>query len=333
MAKRKSFSINQSLSKSLEETITAAHDFSGELFVDVIPVERLELDPENPRELHLEFNDVINGLPDSAQHSDAFRIKQQELNSLESLSKSIKNQGLINPIVVYKHMNNYRLVAGERRTLASLLAGKRSIQARILPERPSTLNRFILQWAENIEREDLSLHERVSNIRSITEAYADENNKLMAKITAAELSQLIGISNSQASQYKLVLQASDELLEAIKANNISNLDKAAFIAKTPFHQQNDLISLCTQGATLKELKTALNSVSVHQPSADKPAPAANFKVAIKNEKVAHLILDSLLNHKNFIHLRDEFDYDASLKNKQLSKFFNQLLQKLEILAN
>ena len=231
MAKRKSFSINQSLSKSLEETITAAHDFSGELFVDVIPVERLELDPENPRELHLEFNDVINGLADSAQHSEAFRVKQQELNSLESLSKSIKNQGLINPIVVYKHVNNYRLVAGERRTLASLLAGKRSIQARILPERPSTLNRFILQWAENIEREDLSLHERVSNIRSITEAYADENNKPMAKITAAELSQLIGISNSQASQYKLVLQASDELLEAIKSNNITNLDKAAFIAR------------------------------------------------------------------------------------------------------
>ena len=87
MAKRKSFSINQSLSKSLEETVSAAHDFTGELFLDVVPVERLELDPENPRELHLEFKDILEGFdPKSANAAH----KTKELAGLESLSKSIK---------------------------------------------------------------------------------------------------------------------------------------------------------------------------------------------------------------------------------------------------
>ena len=49
MAKRKSFSINSSLSRSMEETVQAAHDFSGQLFVEMVPIDRLELDPENPR--------------------------------------------------------------------------------------------------------------------------------------------------------------------------------------------------------------------------------------------------------------------------------------------
>ena len=326
MAKRKSFSINQSLSKSLEETVSAAHDFTGELFLDVVPVERLELDPENPRELHLEFKDILEGFdPKSANAAH----KTKELAGLESLSKSIKNQGLINPVVVYKYSDKYRLVAGERRTLANLVAGNKSIQARILPRRPNALNRFILQWAENVEREDLTLHERVSNIRSILEAFAAENNKNITRITAAELSELIGVSNSQASQYKLVLQASDELLAEIKANRISNLDKAAFIAKLPPHQEADLISLCVQGASLKELKLALTSLSVHQSSSASSKHSSGFKIAIKNEKIAKILLESLLNHEKFIHLSTEFKYDPSLENKQLSKLFSNLMKKIE----
>lgn len=332
MAKRKSFSINQSLSKSLEETINAAHDFSGELLVDVVPIERLELDPENPRELHLTFDDVLpglNGIGKLVGDPGEVALKQKELDGLLSLAKSIESQGLINPIVVYKHGHHYRLVAGERRTLASILVGKKSMQARILPERPNTLKRFILQWAENIEREDLTLSERVSNIRSIAEAYAKENEKNVARITANDISNLVGISSSQAAQYKLVLHASEELASEIKANRILNLDKAAFIAKAPPHEQSDLISLCVQGATLKELKSALSSLSVHKSPAPKVASNDDFRLAIKSEKIAKILFESVLEHEKFIHLRSEFDYHPSLKNKQLLKLFNKLMKKLE----
>jgi ParB family chromosome partitioning protein len=325
MAKRKSFSINQSLSKGLEETITAAHDFSGELLVEVIPVDRLELDPENPRELHLSFDEVRYGI--AADDSDMER-KQRELTSLHSLSHSIKDQGLINPIVVYKDASAYRLVAGERRTLASLLAGKQRVAARILPEKPNPLNRFILQWAENIEREDLTLWERISNIRSIVAAYATEQNKLPAKVTAAQTSELIGISSSQSAQYKLVLQADEGLLSAIQLNHVSNLDKAAFIAKAIPSQQEVLISLCAQGATLKELKAALSTVAV-QVSQENRAKEVEFSVTIRSEQAAKTIINSLLSNEKFAELSDSAYDDSTLTGKALTKRFNQLLKKLE----
>jgi ParB family transcriptional regulator, chromosome partitioning protein len=324
--KRKSFSINKSLSKGLEETMHAAEGYSGELFVDVVPLERLELDPENPRELSISMDEIRRGIDSEDAH---LKRKQSELESLSSLSKSISNQGLINPIVVYKNGDNYRLVAGERRTLASLVAGKKSIQARILDSKPNTLNRFILQWAENIEREDLSLWERLSNIRSIVSAYAKTHEKVVTRITAAELSDLIGISSSQAAQYKVVLQGSDDLIQAIQEDVVANLDKAAFIAKAPFHRQSALISLCKQAATLKELKAALSNVSVEKAKPNQAALAGTFKVAINNEAVAKVLIDALLNTPSYAHLKKTVSYDKASDAKSLKKTFTQLIKKIE----
>lgn len=324
--KRKSFSINKSLSKGLEETMHAAEGYSGELFVDVVPLDRLELDPENPRELSLSMDEVRRGIDtEDAQ----YQRKQKELDSLSSLSKSIINQGIINPIVVYKQGNNYRLVAGERRTLASLAAGKKSIQARILESKPNTLDRFIMQWAENIEREDLTLWERLGNIKSIMQAYAKTHDKAATRITAAEISDLVGISTSQAAQYKVVLQGSDALILAIQENVVANLDKAAFIAKADFHRQSALISLCSQGATLKALKSAMQNVSVEQGKPSSSLASETFKVAIDNERVAEAVIDGLLNSPSYKHLKKTLKHSKSSDAKALKKAFNQLMKKIE----
>lgn len=321
MVKRKSFSINSSLSKGLEETVQAAHDFSGQLFVDVIAIERLELDPDNPRELHLDFHDVRHGI---AQDDILLEIKKQELLSLESLSKSIAAQGLINPIVVYKTQDKYRLIAGERRTLSSILARKIHIEARILEEKPSALNRVILQWMENNEREDLSLWERINNLRSILKIYSDQHDKSLERVTAAELSDLTGISVSQAAQYKLVLQASDVVLAAIKNSKINNLDKAAFIVKAAFQDQDALVSLCANGASLKELKAATHKVLLQK--SENAGAKKIVSATIQGEKMLRIILDALSDKKCWN--IDVSDY-AHLHDRALQRYFQTIMQQLE----
>jgi ParB family chromosome partitioning protein len=321
MAKRKSFSINSSLSKGLEETVQAAHDFSGQLFVDVIPIDRLELDPENPRELHLDFHDVRQGI---AQDDPLAIIKKQELLSLESLSKSIAAQGLINPVVVYKTHDKYRLIAGERRTLSSILAGKTHIEARILDDKPNALNRVILQWMENNEREDLSLWERINNLRSILKIYSHQHEKHLERVTAAELSDLTGMSVSQASQYKLALQASDVVLEAIKENKVNNLDKVALIVKAALQDQESLISLCVQGASLKDLKVASQKLFVHKSEA--PSSKDILSTIIYGEKTMRFILDALAQQQHWhIHATDYLD----LRGKALIRYFQTVMQRIE----
>jgi ParB family transcriptional regulator, chromosome partitioning protein len=326
MAKRKSFSINRSLSQGLEETITAAHDYSGELLVDVIPLNRIELDPLNPRELHISLEEAQSGLIDA--HDNEKAIKQQELESLRTLSNSIKNQGLINAVMVYKHGDNYRLVAGERRSLASLMAGCSSIQARILDTKPDKLKRTILQWVENIEREDLSLWERLSNIKSIMQAYCEAHDTRFEQMTGAQLSELVGVSPSQSAQYKVVLLGCDELINAIKNNQVANLDKAAFIVKAPSSHLSMLITLCEQGASLKEMKAAIDTVSVIEKQ-HQVGKGSSFRVAIKSEKVVKTIIESLLSTDDFIHLRTQYENCGQMSSEALSKRFNQLVKKIE----
>jgi len=207
MAKKKVFTLSDTLANGLEETISAAQSYSGELRIDVIPLRKIETDPDNPRDLALTFSDIYNGLSES----DAGYVrKSEEINSLQSISHSIKEQGIINPIVVYKFGEKYRLVAGERRTLASIIAGKIDIQAKILDSKPSELKISLLQWIENIERADLSLHERLKNLEKIVGTYAGTKNIQMDQVTITEISNLIGCVKSQAISYKAVLTADEE---------------------------------------------------------------------------------------------------------------------------
>lgn len=319
MAKRKSFSINSSLSRSMEETVQAAHDFSGQLFVEVIPMDKLELDPENPRELHLGFQDIQQGITSDDPFAEK---KQAELLSLQSLSKSIVAQGLINPIVVYKCQDKYRLIAGERRTLASIIAGKQHIQARIFEDKPTPLNRVILQWMENNEREDLTLWERVGNIRSILKIYSNQHEKHAERVTAAELSELTGMSVSQAAQYRLVLQASDALLAAVKENKVGNLDKAAFIVKASFQDQEALISLCYQGASLKELKAATSKLFVHKPE---DSSSKVLVATVRGENTMRVILKALLKEGVLTNIES----DIRLEGKALARYFQEAMNGIE----
>lgn len=320
MAKRKAFSINPSLSRSLEETVFAAQGYSGQLLVEIIPIDRLELDPENPRELHLDFQDVRQGLTSGDPLAEK---KKSELATLESLSKSIAAQGLINPVTVYKHQEKYRLIAGERRTLASILAGKSHIQCRILESKPNPLNRVILQWMENNEREDLTLYERLNNLRSILKIYSNEHDKNPERVTASELSDLTGISVSQAAQYRLVLQANDTVWQAIKENKINNLDKAAFIVKATLKDQETLISLCEHGASLKELKSANEKFFVQKSTNTLSSPPV-FSATIKGEKTMRVILHALFQQGL---ISDTTDINA-LESKALVRYFQQVVNRL-----
>ena len=58
MAKKKVFSIGNALSRGLEETIESAQNYSSELSIDVIPIKKVELDPDNPRDFVLTMPDV-----------------------------------------------------------------------------------------------------------------------------------------------------------------------------------------------------------------------------------------------------------------------------------
>lgn len=334
LKKRKAFQISSSLKEGLEDTIKAAENYGGQLRVEAIPLRKIELDPDNPRELMLALED----LPEGPQKSDAFYDKKKlEKQSLETIAASIKNEGVINPIVVYKFGEKYRVVAGERRTLASKLAGKSDIPAKILNAKPTELKLSILQWIENIEREDLTLWERLRNLEKIIVSYKQETNT-SKMLTATEISRLLGCSLPHAMNYLLVLNADSEIRTAIQNNQLRNLEKAALIAKieTPA-TRGQALKACIEGASMNEIKNMatidkkIKNEKFLQISASKKgrqAQAINLG-STKNFEVARLLMNAVLNHSQYRHLETYFTALNWEDYSSVSRAFSQLIKVLE----
>lgn len=337
MAKKKVFQISGALTEGLEETVSSAHSHSGELRIEVIPTKKIETDPDNPRELAISFIDLPTG---PLKSDPQYERKVNELASLQSLVNSIKREGIINPVVVYKFGDKYRLVAGERRSLASVIAGKHDIQAKILDKKPTPLKLSLLQWIENVEREDLSLWERLKNLERIVSNHQQEEG-IEDKITPTVLSQLIGCSLPHAMNYCAIFDASSELKQSIQENKIRNLEKAAVVAKifTP-SLKDKALHACISGATLKELKAIANEdkrmvadgggskIVVTKRSKGRQAAKVNLG-ATKNTHVIKRLIDLVSQNEKYQHLKEMFKDIEWHNYSVVSDVFKQFIRVIE----
>ncbi|MFZ2485644.1 MAG: ParB/RepB/Spo0J family partition protein [Candidatus Rickettsiella isopodorum] len=323
---KKSFKIRGNLAEALDDTVSSAKNNAGELHIEVIPLRKISLDPDNPRDLALSFEDLYSGITNDDHKSR----KLAEIASLDSMVKSIIEQGVINPIVVYKNGDQYRLIAGERRTLASILAKKEDIPSKVLTAKPDPLKLSLLQWIENIEREDLTLWERLRNLEKIAAAFANKQNIEITDITPTTLSTIVGCSLQQAVNYRHLINASPELKKYIKKGGIKNIEKAAFISKSSVENQETLIQACIEDATLSELKK-LEREFLGSPKSilkGRSSMKVNFGFTT-NIKVAKVILDSVLKHKEFHSYSQELGTIQWDNHKSITNAFKQLIKLLE----
>lgn len=334
LKQKKVFQISNTLREGLGDTIKAAENYGGQLRVEAVPLRKIELDPDNPRELILTLDD----LPEGPEKNDPlYEKKNEEKKSLESIAASIQSEGVINPVLVYKHGDKYRVVAGERRTLASKLAGKLDIPAKILNEKPTELKLSILQWIENIERADLTLWERLRNLEKIVLNYrGDAVNK--TQLTATEISKLIGCSLSHAMNYLLVLYAEDEVRIAIQNNKLRNLEKAALISKIEIKEARlAALQACINGVSMQELKSIVdtykktnneNNLLNIEKKAGRQSKMINLGNT-RNTEVVKLLVESILSHSKYKHLENHFEKLNWKDLSVVSKAFNRLIKVLE----
>ncbi len=93
--------------------------------------------------------------------------KEFDEKSLNEFAESIKEHGVIQPIIVKKSIKGYELIAGERRTRASKIAGKTTIPAIIREITDQEMMEIAL--IENIQREDLNPIEEAEAFSKIIE--------------------------------------------------------------------------------------------------------------------------------------------------------------------
>ena len=130
--------------------------------------------------------------------------------ALEELSNSIKEYGVIQPIIVTKEDNYYKIVAGERRWRASKKAGMTEIPA-IIREYDKQKNSEIA-LIENIQREDLNPIEKATAIRELLDTY---------DLTQQQLADKLGISRSGLANSVRILNLDERVIELAKEGKIT----------------------------------------------------------------------------------------------------------------
>src|SRR5688572_29137051 len=93
-----------------------------------------------------------------------------EPEALGELAASIKEHGVIQPLVVSRNGGSYQLIAGERRLLASRQAGLKRVPVVIKEASPQALLELAL--VENLQRQDLGPLEEAAAFRRLTDEYA-----------------------------------------------------------------------------------------------------------------------------------------------------------------
>lgn len=130
--------------------------------------------------------------------------------ALKELADSIKEHGVFEPIIVKKSIKGYELVAGERRTKASKLAGLDKIPAIVKDFDDQAMMEIAL--LENIQREDLS---------PIEEAQAYKNFMIKTNMTQEELAARFGKSRSHITNLLGLLSLPEDVQEDLIKGNIS----------------------------------------------------------------------------------------------------------------
>ena len=136
--------------------------------------------------------------------------RQFNEKDLVELTKSIKEHGIINPIVVRPIGNKFEIIAGERRCKASFLAGKETIPAIVknLDDKQSAEIALI----ENIQRKDLSPIEEANSYKKILD---------MGSFTQEQLADKLGKSQSTIANKMRLLNLDESVQQALLNNKIS----------------------------------------------------------------------------------------------------------------
>lgn len=195
-----------------------------------------ELPQENDTLKNLNINEIEPNRNQARQNFDK--------DALQELADSIKEYGLIQPIVVTKKDGYYSIVAGERRWRASKIAGLKEIPVIIREDDEKTNSEISL--IENMQREDLNPIEKAKGIQTLIENYG---------MSRDEISKKLGKGKSTISNWLRVLNLDPRVLEMVKDGKISEGHcKALLMITDPDKQYLAAQQLLERGITVRQME-------------------------------------------------------------------------------
>ena len=206
--------------------------------------------------------------------------KEFDQQSLEELAQSIKEKGVIQPVLVRRRGDSYELITGERRFRAANLLNLKEIPA-------------IVKEAEDRDSLELSLIENIQreNLNPIEEARACQYLIDKFDLSQEEVSEILGKARVTITNTLRLLKLPLEIQEEIKKGRISFAHGRALLEIADPNQQRRLVqAVIANSLSVRELENLIKGQrSKISKRRIQPAPAREPYVAVIEEELQHLL--------------------------------------------
>ncbi len=214
-------------------------------------------------------------------------------NSLKELALSIKEYGIINPILVRPKDDKYEIIAGERRTRAAKLLNLPKIPAIIKNIDDHKMAEFAL--IENLQRENISPIEEAMTYQTIL----NNTNK-----TEKELSIVIGKSQSFIANKLRLLKLPENIKNALIEKKISERHARSLLTIESEEKQNELLErIIDEKLSVKELDNIINQKAL-------------------TDAEIHSAVDNIINSLNKSEVKEEEKESDKMNNGNFFPNFN-----------
>lgn len=221
-------------------------------------------------------NEIIYLAVDTVKPNPYQPRKFFERASLEELSNSIKQYGVMQPISV-RLINGYtyELVAGERRLRATKMAGLSTIPAIVVNVKDQ--DSAILAIIENLQRQNLNYLEEAEGFQNLVHDYS---------FTQEELAQRVGKSQSTVANKMRILRLSKPIQKILMENDLSERHARALLKLEHEALQLEVLDkVVKDGLTVKKTEDLVEQKMKREGNEKKGKPQFKFKYCVKDLRI------------------------------------------------
>lgn len=206
-----------------------------------VPLDRIEANSEQPRKI---FEDT----------------------ALTELSESIREYGVLQPIILLKQEGRYLIIAGERRYRAATLAGLEKIPAII--KNLDSKEAALIALVENVQREDLNYLEEARAYKKLMEDF---------NLTQSEIAEKVSKQQSTISNKIRLLSLPENLQEQLINNKLTERHARALLKISDDHSRQNIIDrVISNNLNVKQTEKLVEDVLEKSAEAERKLRKKNY---------------------------------------------------------
>jgi ParB family chromosome partitioning protein len=210
--------------------------------------------------LHIDENDKVVQIPLAQLRPNPYQPRKHfNEDSIRELAESIKEHGVIQPIIVRRVLKGFEIIAGERRFRASQVCGLATVPA--VERNFNDQQAMEIALIENVQREDLNAMEIAVAYQSIIDQFS---------LTQEELSAKVGKSRSHIANFLRLLQLPESIKQYVSRGTLSMGHARAIVGVKDDKLKKELTEVTISNQwSVRELEEAVKKLEEEQPSKQK----------------------------------------------------------------